>query len=143
MRVFIDTNVIMDALLGRQPFFAASDKVIKYCHDKKINGFLAAHSVTNLFYMLRKFYKDEELRDIIKNLLDFLDIEQINKNKVLKALDNTNFKDFEDGLQYECAKLLEADYIITRDKKDFEKGSIPCLDPVTFLEMFFKEGDEQ
>lgn len=48
MRILIDTNVIMDALLGRQPFFAASDTVLKICHEEKAEGFLAAHSVTNL-----------------------------------------------------------------------------------------------
>lgn len=142
MRILIDTNVIMDALLGRQPFFAASDTVLKICHEEKAEGFLAAHSVTNLFYMLRKFFKDEELRDILRNLLDFLEVEQIDKEKVSLALKNNAFADFEDGLQYECAKSVKADSIITRNKKDFTGSTIPVVTPMEFLATFPSEVGE-
>lgn len=58
MRILIDANVILDALTGRQPHFDDADKIIKFCADKKVQGYLAAHSVSNIFYILRKDFAD-------------------------------------------------------------------------------------
>ena len=98
MKVLVDTNVVIDALTGREPFFEVSDKVLKICGDKKADGYLAAHSVTNLFYYLRKHYRNEDCRDILLNLFDVFDIEQIDTAKLKRSLENRDFKDFEDCL---------------------------------------------
>ena len=55
MRVLIDTNILLDALLGREPYFDNADKILKLCADKKIDGFMAAHSIPNIFYILTYF----------------------------------------------------------------------------------------
>lgn len=51
MRVLIDTNILLDALIGREPYYESADKLLKFCADKRIQGFIAAHSVPNIFYM--------------------------------------------------------------------------------------------
>ena len=136
MNVLIDTNVIMDEFLEREPFFEESRKVIQMCADGKINGFLAAHTVTNLFYALRKDFTVAKRRDMLLGLFNFFSVVNIDTSKLIRALLNEDFKDFEDRLQVECAAAIDADYIITRDKNDFASSEIPCVTPAEFCELF-------
>ena len=136
MKVLVDTNVVIDALTGREPFYELSDKVIELCADGKVEGVLAAHSITNLFYYLRKHYSNDESRDILLGLFDIFGIEQIDTEKLKDALLNKGFKDFEDCLQTECAISARADYIVTRNEKDFVNSAVPCISPGKFCEMF-------
>ncbi len=136
MKVLIDTNIIMDEILVREPFYNYSHIVIQMCADEKIQGFLAAHTITNLFYMLRKEIPVKKRREILLGLLEFLFVESIDAKKLIRALSNEKFKDFEDCLQVECATGVKADYIITRDKNDFAESEIPCVTPAEFLNLF-------
>ena len=111
MRVLVDTNVVMDALEGQAPFFDASNQVLKICALKQVEGYLAAHSITNLFYLFRKRYSNDECRDILLSMFDIFQIEQIDTRKLKTALENRAFKDFEDCLQMECAKTIFADIV--------------------------------
>lgn len=133
MKILIDTNVLLDFIIGREPFYENADKVLMLCVNKKAQGYLAAHSITNLYYIMRKYFHNNECREIIKNLLDFLDIIEIDKNKILESLNDNTFKDFEDRLQVECAKSLNIDYLITRDLKDYANSEIECVAPDDFL----------
>ena len=135
MRVLVDTNVILDSLLIREPFFEKSDSVVKFCAQKKIDGFIAAHTVTNAFYILSKYMPTNECREALMRLLMFLKVEPIDTAKISRALINKNFKDFEDCLQVECAKSANVDYIITRDKEDFTDSEISCVTPNEFCDM--------
>ena len=102
--------------------------------QKKIKGAVAAHSITNLWYILRKTHSDEERRNYILSLFEIFDVISIDKNRLVAALENSNFKDFEDCLQDECACAINADYIITRNAKDFESSMVKALTPEEFLE---------
>ena len=137
MKVLIDTNIIMDALTEREPFAEKSKQVIKICSEKNVDGFLAAHTITNLFYLLRHDFSVHERREILISLFDIFSVEQIDEKKLLSALKESNFPDFEDCLQVECAKAVNADYIITRNKKDFSGKEIPSIDPDAFCAMFY------
>ena len=136
MRVLVDTNIILDVALQRENFFVDSDNILKLCRDKKIYGVLAAHTITNLFYILRKKFSNEKCREIIMELLTIFKVESIDTAKISRALLNKNFKDFEDCLQVECAKAANVDYIITRDKTDFAESEISCVTPNEFCCMF-------
>ena len=136
MKILVDTNVIMDQILKREPFYYDSNRVIQMCLDNKIEGYLAAHTITNLFYMLRKTFSNNERREIILDLFNTFNVEAINTSKLIRALINENFKDFEDRLQIECAIAIEADYIITRDKNDFSDSEISCVTPAEFCNIF-------
>lgn len=133
MKILIDTNILLDFIIGREPFYENADKVLMLCVDKKANGYLAAHSVTNLYYIMRKYFQNNECREIIKNLLDFLDVIEIDKDKILDSLTDNTFRDFEDRLQVECAKSFNVDYLITRDLRDYSNSPIKCLSPEDFL----------
>ena len=138
MKILVDTNIIMDSIIGRQPFFDMSDKVIKICADENIDvkGYLSAHSVTNLFYLLRKYFSNEDTREILIDLFTIFDILQVDSKKIKSAILNRNFKDFEDCLQVECAKDVNADFVITRNLKDFSSSTIPCILPSDFCKLF-------
>lgn len=136
MRLLIDTNVLMDVLVGREPFLRDSRYVVAICKERKAQGFLAAHTMTNLFYILRKYYAAEECRDILLDLLDIFSIMAIDGEKIKTALRNTRFKDFEDCLQMECGQEAAVDYIVTRNTKDFANSEIPCLTPNEACAMF-------
>ena len=132
--VLIDTNIFIDVLQDSIPFTDNSQAVIGLVTQKKIKGAVAAHSITNLWYILRKTHSDEERRNYLLSLFEIFDVVSIDKNRLVAALENSNFKDFEDCLQDECAYAINADYIITRDAKDFESSMVKALTPEEFLE---------
>ena len=147
MKVLIDTNIIMDYLSNRQPFFDMADKVINLCSDdNKVQSYLAAHTITNIFYLLRKHFSIDRRRELILDLFEAFHIVSIDEEKLFNALRNKEFKDFEDCLQVECTKSIKADYIITRDAKDFANSEITFLTPEEFCSKFeenhFKNIDE-
>ena len=132
--VLIDTNIFIDVLQDRIPFTDNSQAVIGLVTQKKIKGAVAAHSITNLWYILRKTHSDEERRNYLLSLFELFDVVSIDKNRLVAALEKSDFKDFEDCLQDECAYGINADYIITRNAKDFESSMVKALTPEEFLE---------
>lgn len=138
MRILIDTNVILDALTGRQPYFDDADRIIKLCADKKVQGYLAAHSISNIFYILRKDLSVEDRRKVLLNLCEILVVEGADSRKVKSALNRMDFVDLEDCIQDECAVTIKADYIVTRNVKDFENLLVPVILPKEFLNLIEK-----
>ena len=132
--VLIDTNIFIDVLQDRIPFTDNSQSVVALVVQKKIKGAVAAHSITNLWYILRKTHSDEERRNYLLSLFELFDVVSIDKNRLVAALEKSDFKDFEDCLQDECAYAINADYIITRNAKDFESSMVKALTPEAFLE---------
>ncbi len=136
MKVLIDTNVLIDFLTKRnQTFYESAGKIINYCFCKKIKGCIAAHTVMNSFYVLRKIYTLSQMRNIFLHLSQHIDIISIDNSKIQKALNNNAFTDFEDCLQAECALSSGADYIVTRNIKDFVNSSVPAILPEDFLKL--------
>ena len=132
--VLIDTNIFIDVLQDRIPFTDNSQSVVALVVQKKVKGAVAAHSITNLWYILRKTHSDEERRNYLLSLFELFDVVSIDKNRLVAALEKSDFKDFEDCLQDECACAINADYIITRNAKDFESSMVKALTPEEFLE---------
>lgn len=135
MKVLIDTNVLIDYISLREPFTHDAEKILSLCKDKKIQGCIAAHSIMNAFYILRKQFSVDERRDILKGLSVFLTVIGIDEHKITASLENYDFADIEDCLQTECAKDFLADYIVTRNIKDFQNSMIPPILPDEFLKM--------
>lgn len=135
MRVLIDTNILLDFLLGREPYFSNADKIIRLCADKKLQGYMAAHSIPNIFYILRKDMSQEERREVLLNLCDILNVEGIDSVKIVASLRNSEFSDLEDCLQSCCAERIRADYIVTRNIKDFSLSKVSAIMPEDFLKI--------
>lgn len=133
MVVLVDTNVVIDFLITREPFYKASSEIIAKCASGKVEGYIALHSIPNLWYILRKI-PEEKRRQWMSDICEFLQVEGASHEDVLRAIRMTEFRDFEDCLQDRCAERIGAEYIITRNAKDFEGSVVPAVSPEKFLE---------
>ncbi len=134
-KILIDTNIFLDYLLKREPFFEDAKNVILSCTEGNTKGCIAAHSVSNMFFILRKDYTSKERREILLNLCRIFDIEGIDKAKLLSGLANEKFSDFEDCLQVECAKSYGAEYIVTRNISDYSVSDVKAILPSEYLKL--------
>jgi len=134
MAVLIDTNVIIDFLMTREPFYKASTEIIKMCAEGKLKGYIAFHSVPNLWYILRRVPEDKR-REWLADICSFLQVVGTSHEEVIKAVKMEEFKDFEDCLQDKCAKSAGAEYIITRNVDDFKNSDIAAILPEDLLKL--------
>lgn len=128
MVLLIDTNIVLDYLLKRAPFYDDAKKMIKLCSENQVYGCIALHTVTTMWYILRKVPEDTR-RTALKSICELLQVVGTTHEEVINALDTAEFKDFEDCIQMKCAKTAGADYIVTRNKADFQYSEIPVLTP--------------
>lgn len=133
MKVLIDTNVLIDFMAKRQPYYHEAEKILLMCSEGELDGFVAAHSITNAFYILWK-YSPTEIRQILTEMCNILTVVGIDKERLIKSLSNLKFDDIEDCLQSVCANECNADYIITRNINDFEFSYIKPITPTEFLQ---------
>jgi len=134
--VFIDTDVIIDFLTDRKPFSLESAKIFSLIDQKKIKGCVSSLSFSNLYYVLRKFGTHKKVISSLQELSDMVDILKVDSDIVKSAL-NSDFKDFEDSIQYFSAQEhKKVDCIITRNIKDYKDSSLPVMTPETFLVTF-------
>ena len=139
MRVLIDTNVVIDFLTTREPFYKAASSVMEKCANGELDGYIAFHSIPNLWYILRKT-PEEKRREWLMDVCGILRVKGASHDEVLKAIRMEGFKDFEDCLQDRCAEEIGAKFIITRNVRDFEKSVIPAMSPEDFLKVIEQEG---
>jgi predicted nucleic acid-binding protein len=125
----------MDFVVKREPYSDTAYKAIELCMDRNIDACIAAHTITNMFYILRNQVNVEDRRRILLRLCEMFAVVGIDANKLVSALRNYSFHDFEDCLQVECAKEFKADYIITRNINDFSSSAIPSIDPAGFASL--------
>jgi predicted nucleic acid-binding protein len=137
-KILIDTNILLDYFLKREPFFQDSKEIITLCKNNTIKGCIASHTVSNMFFILRNEYTVKERRALLIGVCSIFDVIGIDKNNLISGLNNENFSDFEDCLQAECAKEFGAQYIVTRNVKDFAPSMIEAVTPSDFLCMYSK-----
>ena len=134
--VFIDTDVIVDFLTDRKPFSLESAKIFSLIDQKKIKGCVSSLSFSNLYYVLRKFGTHKKVISSLLDLSELVDILKVDSDIVKSAL-TSDFKDFEDSIQYFAAQEHKnVDCIITRNIKDYKDSSLPVMTPETFLVTF-------
>jgi len=133
MVILIDTNIILDYLVARQPFVVNAKNVLRLCFRQECKGYIAAHSVTNIFYILRNDFSASKRKKMLIELCEYIEIAGIQKKQIIDALLNEDFDDIEDRLQVECASMVNADYIVTRNIADFSTSSIPAILPEDLL----------
>ena len=134
MRALIDTIVALTYVSGREDKFSEqSDKIMLMCAEEKVDGYLAFHSLSTIWYVTRKV-PDEIRRDWIKQICTVLTVVGAENSTILSAVEDTDFTDFEDALQDCCAIDAEVDYIVTVNTKDFINHSrTKAVTPEEFL----------
>lgn len=132
MRILVDTNILID-WVSRRDNYQNAREIVYLCASRKVEGCIAAHSVTNMFYILRKNLGLSERKTVFDTISRIFTIVPVDEQKLRAAVNNADFKDFEDCLQMECAKEFGAEYIVTRNVSDFENSSINAVEPQDFL----------
>ena len=127
--IFLDTNIIIDFLANRKPFSDAASQIFSKAESGKIKLYISAISYNNIFYLLKKSFSRNDSIRLLLELMDLTEVVEINTSIIRKSL-VSEFIDFEDAIQYNCALSLEfIDFIITRDINGFNKSIIPVISP--------------
>ncbi|WP_417915440.1 PIN domain-containing protein [Candidatus Electronema sp. JM] len=132
MNVLLDTNVVLDFVLDRQPFAKAAELVFETAKRRPVQFYLSATTVTDLFYIAAKAKGKAFALALIKDLLEFVEIAAVNKTVILDAL-HSGQPDFEDAVQAGAAKQAAVSVIVTRNAADFAGAEVDVCHPDEFL----------
>ena len=141
MKIFVDTNVILDVLCDRKEFVADSLQVFHCCEMQRVTGYISALSIRNIVYIMRKELDPERIRQILHTLTLVFSVVELREGDLLKAAE-LPFHDYEDALQSVCAARVRADYIVTRNEKDFTGGTVPTITPANLVKQFLSAQKE-
>jgi len=133
MKILIDTNVILDVLCNRTDFVEDSLKVFKYCEAGQVTGVISALSIPNIVYIMRKELDAGKIREILTTLTSIFTVADLRESDLMKAAD-LDFSDYEDALQSVCASRVKANFIVTRNIKDYKNSAIPAIKPAELFE---------
>lgn len=139
LNILIDTNVALDFILLRQPFYSAAESIVETANFKIISAHVSASSVTDIYYLSRRELRDKNLAlRLLKNFLNVVKIASVSEKEINAALD-LSWRDFEDAVQYSVAKSNDMNYIITRNTEDFIASDIPAITPEDFCKILLEE----
>jgi predicted nucleic acid-binding protein len=141
LRIFLDVNVILDVLAEREPWADASASVMALLEIEEVEGVVAAHTVTTLYYLLSKHLNRKKATAALVDLLNLVSVAEVNEDVILKAI-SLGWPDLEDAVQAVCALESGADFIITRDAQLFDALSVPAVTPDEFLTLLDASQDE-
>ena len=134
--ILFDSDVILDFYLDRKPFCDDTSILLSMCEKRQINGLITPLAMSNMFYLLKKVGKKQDVINRLSQLVSFMDIIDMNKEVVLMSL-HSEFTDFEDALQNYAAEYSnKVSIIITRNKKDYKHSSLNVMTPTEFLKIF-------
>jgi predicted nucleic acid-binding protein len=131
-KVFIDADVILDFMTGREPFALDAAKLLSLSDRKKIHGCTTGLVFSNAYYVLRKLGTHAKVIEKLKQLSRLVDIVDLSKIAVVDAL-GSGFSDFEDALQNYACLSAKADVIVTRNTKDFKQSELVVMTPQQYL----------
>jgi predicted nucleic acid-binding protein len=134
LRVLFDINVLMDVLQKREPFYQGSAQAMSLSERGIVEGFISAHSVTTLMYLLSKDKSPDSARMMHTSLLQFLKVVKADQDTIEQSL-NLSFQDFEDAVQVIAALQSNLDYVRTRNPRDFPLSPVPVLQPVELIKI--------
>jgi predicted nucleic acid-binding protein len=132
VNVLFDTNVILDVLLGRDPYVDAASKLFALVDNGRIKGSICATTVTTVYYIAAKDFGRSRAREQVHGLLGLFEVAPVDRDVLDGALD-IDFADYEDAVLHEAARAVGATAIVTRDRGDFARSAIPALDPQELL----------
>ena len=131
-RVLIDTDVILDFFFDRKPFSDSAAKVLSLCESKEITGFITSVILSNVYYLLKQTSTHEKVVEKLSQLVMITEILTTDRSAIIQAL-NSDFRDFEDAIQYFTAIENDQKLVISRNKSDFKGSKIPIMTASEFL----------
>lgn len=132
---FIDSDIILDHILDREPFSKDTGKILSLAENRKIKLFTSAIVLSNVFFLIRKSFGNKRSIQLIDQLLELIDVIPVGKREVISAIKG-GFLDFEDGLQNAAAENKNIiTTILTRNIKDYKQSNLSVVPPKEFLSM--------
>lgn len=136
MKLLIDTNVVLDVLLRREPFSETAAEVLNLTQRDDVREYVSASAITDIYYIANKQLKDRAaVRNLLERLLKIVSVAAISEQEIRNAL-NLTWADFEDSVQYSVALLNEMDGIVTRNPDDYQEAHMRIWLPEQTLELF-------
>ena len=136
LKLFLDTNIIIDLLADRKPFSNSAYLIFKEAKIKKWELYTSSNSIITTFYILEKQIDTKQANHAIETILKRVEIQDLTKKEIYQAL-KSKTEDLEDASQIECAnKIGKINFIITRDKKGFKHSIIETLNPDELIKIF-------
>jgi predicted nucleic acid-binding protein len=132
-KLFLDTNIIIDLLAKRDPFYEDAATIFSCADSNKCMIYTSALSITTTHYIVSQRLKQEDAKSALRNLKLLLNIISLDDKIIELALNDNIFSDFEDGIQYYSALENKMDVIISRNLKDFKNSKIPAMTANQFL----------
>lgn len=133
MRVFLDTNILLDIVEQRMPFYTASQAVLDECDQRGFEIFVAWHGIATVFYITAKKRDETYALEMIRDLLTWATVATVGQDEALEAL-SYGITDYEDALIAAAASASGVDWLITRDEAGFLKGPVSPINPTDFLQ---------
>jgi predicted nucleic acid-binding protein len=132
MKALLDLNVVLDVVQKREPHYAPSAAVIEAAIQRQLEGFLPAHAVTTLHYIVNRYRSRTIANRAVDWLLRYFDIATVGREELLRAR-ALDWKNFEDAVVAAAAEARACDAIITRNVRDFRHSTVPVLTPEEYL----------
>lgn len=136
--VFLDTNIVIDLLTERAPFYNDAAKIFSLADNQAIELYCSALSIANIYYILFRNKSTEIANETLTELLEFLTILSLNEKNIKYSIENRLFHDFEDALQYSTAFENRMDVIVTRNTTDFNAANILVMTSKELVEYYEK-----
>ncbi|MCF6268787.1 MAG: PIN domain-containing protein [Melioribacteraceae bacterium] len=134
-KIFIDSDIVIDFFTDRKPFANSASEIFEFGEQGKLQLYLSAISINNIYYIVRKFLGHKKTIKIVEELTDMTKIVGTTRKEIVQALRN-NFKDYEDSIQYSTALTIDGlEAIITRNVKDYKNSEIAVYTPTNYLKM--------
>jgi predicted nucleic acid-binding protein len=128
VKVLIDTNIIVDVALDRDPFFAQSEQIVRLAEVRQIEGYISASTFGDLYYIIRKARGKDWTLQFLQRMDRIWQVATVDRAVVAMAL-TLNFGDFEDAIQYSTAVINHLDAVVTRNPQDFVGAALPIMTP--------------
>lgn len=132
-KLLVDTNVVLDLLAKREPFYDAAAKLFSLADKKRVALSISSLTFANTSYVLTRLKTADKSREILRRFRVLVKVLSLDDKVIDLALNDLSFKDFEDGLQYYSAIENGQEMIITRDLSDFKESRIPVMTPEEYL----------
>lgn len=136
MKLFLDTNILLDFILERKGFWDSAASILSYAEDGKVVACVSTLTIVNAQFICVNRYKmpKQMFKEKMDTLRTFLSVFDVNSSDVFSSFDK-GWKDFEDGVQYYCALRNGSNFIVTRNVRDFEESQILAILPDEAIEL--------
>ena len=133
MKILIDTNIVLDVMLKREPFYELSLQILGLTKKDDIAEYVSASAITDIYYLAYRQLRDKgKVKKLMKELLTVVSVASVSEQEIENAL-SLEWTDFEDSVQYSVAYLQEMDGIVTRNPSDYKEAKIKIWTPEELL----------